>query len=152
MQNFMENINKNLQRYESTIKKLKKKVVHLARDLADQKGNTPVMNDIPYASTSVQQECAMKLEPPQETLKMETFSEKDSFYEEVEFEVSLTHLHVVLRFCLAITNLVNRSQSSGVDAAKIISSTYSCTRSNSLPSLRMNKVESVTSENFRIFE
>ncbi|GJU24333.1 reverse transcriptase domain-containing protein [Tanacetum coccineum] len=32
------------------------------------------MNDIPYASTSVQR--AMKLEPPQETPKTETFSEK----------------------------------------------------------------------------
>ncbi|GKC63705.1 hypothetical protein Tco_1096303, partial [Tanacetum coccineum] len=34
------------------------------------------------------------------------------------------------------------SQSSGVDAAKMISSTYICTRSSSLPSLRMNNVGS----------
>ncbi|GKB69300.1 reverse transcriptase domain-containing protein, partial [Tanacetum coccineum] len=73
MQNFMENTNKNLQRHESTIKKLEKKVVYLAHILADQKNNAPVMNDIPYALTSVQ--CAMKLEPPQETPKTETFSE-----------------------------------------------------------------------------
>ncbi|GJR95052.1 hypothetical protein Tco_0267226 [Tanacetum coccineum] len=37
----------------------------------NQKDNTPVMN-----STSVQQECIMKLEPPQEIPKLETFSEK----------------------------------------------------------------------------
>ncbi|GJY58849.1 retrovirus-related pol polyprotein from transposon TNT 1-94 [Tanacetum coccineum] len=72
--NFMENTNKNLQRHELTIKKLEKKVVHLAYILADQKNSAPVMNDIPYASTSVQ--CAMKLEPPQETPKTKTFSEK----------------------------------------------------------------------------
>ncbi|GKA49893.1 retrovirus-related pol polyprotein from transposon TNT 1-94 [Tanacetum coccineum] len=34
------------------------------------------MNDIPYALTSIQQECAMKLEPPPETPKTKTFSEK----------------------------------------------------------------------------
>ncbi|GKC34232.1 hypothetical protein Tco_1046616 [Tanacetum coccineum] len=32
------------------------------------------MNDIPYALTSIQ--CAMEFEPPQETPKTETFSEK----------------------------------------------------------------------------
>ncbi|GKA30025.1 DNA damage-inducible protein 1-like protein [Tanacetum coccineum] len=74
MQNFMENTNKNLQRHKPTIKKLEKKVVHLAHILVDQKNSSPVMNDIPYASTSRQ--CAMKLEPPQETPKTETFFEK----------------------------------------------------------------------------
>nr|GEX35622.1 hypothetical protein [Tanacetum cinerariifolium] len=73
----MENTNANLQKHESTIKELKKKIIHLAYVLVDQKGNIPVMNDIPHASTSVQQECAMKLEPPQETSKTETFSEKE---------------------------------------------------------------------------
>ncbi|GJS64772.1 putative ribonuclease H-like domain-containing protein, partial [Tanacetum coccineum] len=38
--------------------------------------------------------------------------------------------------------LANRSQSSGVDASKIISLTYTYTRSNSLPSLQMNIVGS----------
>ncbi|GJS29830.1 hypothetical protein Tco_0490450 [Tanacetum coccineum] len=68
MQNFIDNTNKNLQKQELTIKKLKKKGVHLARILANQKDNAPVMN-----STSVQQECTMKLEPPQDTPKLETF-------------------------------------------------------------------------------
>ncbi|GJS75680.1 retrovirus-related pol polyprotein from transposon TNT 1-94 [Tanacetum coccineum] len=71
MQNFIDNTNKNLKKQELTIKKLEKKVVHLARILANQKDNALVMN-----STSVQQECIMKLEPPQETPKLETFSEK----------------------------------------------------------------------------
>ncbi|GJY34108.1 hypothetical protein Tco_0418577 [Tanacetum coccineum] len=38
--------------------------------------------------------------------------------------------------------LANRSQSSGVDATKIISSTYTYPRSNSLPSLQISKVGS----------
>ncbi|GJS94435.1 hypothetical protein Tco_0801403 [Tanacetum coccineum] len=71
MQNFIENTNKNLQKQELTINKLEKKVVHLARILANQKDNTPVMN-----ITSIQQECTMKLEPPQETPKLETYSKK----------------------------------------------------------------------------
>ncbi|GJZ38333.1 hypothetical protein Tco_0584524 [Tanacetum coccineum] len=71
MQNFIDNTNKNLQKQELTIKKLEKKVFHLARILANQKDNAPVMN-----STFVQQECTMKLEPPQETPKLETFSKK----------------------------------------------------------------------------
>ncbi|GJR33531.1 retrovirus-related pol polyprotein from transposon TNT 1-94 [Tanacetum coccineum] len=73
MQKFIDNTNKNLQKQELTIKKLEKKVVHLARILANQKDNTPVMN-----STSVQQECTIKLEPPQETPKLENFSEKNT--------------------------------------------------------------------------
>ncbi|GKA35904.1 reverse transcriptase domain-containing protein [Tanacetum coccineum] len=71
MQNFIDNTNKNLQKQELTIKKLKKKVVYLACILANQKDNKPIMN-----STSIQQECIMKLEPPQETPKLETFSKK----------------------------------------------------------------------------
>ncbi|GKA58424.1 hypothetical protein Tco_0757612 [Tanacetum coccineum] len=39
--------------------------------------------------------------------------------------------------------LANRSQNSGVDAAKIMSSTYICTSSSSLPSLWMNRVGSI---------
>ncbi|GKB59789.1 hypothetical protein Tco_0915975, partial [Tanacetum coccineum] len=54
----------------------RKKVVHLAQVLADKKDSPSVMNDIPYASTSAQQECTVKLEPPYDTPKMETFSEK----------------------------------------------------------------------------
>ncbi|GJR31788.1 hypothetical protein Tco_1108020 [Tanacetum coccineum] len=38
--------------------------------------------------------------------------------------------------------LENRSQSLGVDAAKMISSTYMCTRSSSLSSMRINNVGS----------
>ncbi|GJZ50523.1 DNA damage-inducible protein 1-like protein [Tanacetum coccineum] len=80
MQDFIENTNKNLQRHELTIKKLLKKVVHLAHALADRKvkHNTSVMDGVPNVSTSVQQECVMKLEPPHETPtnKMETFTEK----------------------------------------------------------------------------
>ncbi|GKB50817.1 retrovirus-related pol polyprotein from transposon TNT 1-94 [Tanacetum coccineum] len=86
MQNFMENTNKNLKRHESTIKKLEKKVVHLAHVLADQKGNAPVMNDIPYASTSAQQECIVKLEPPQDTPKTETFSKKELASNKIQIE------------------------------------------------------------------
>nr|GEW47298.1 hypothetical protein [Tanacetum cinerariifolium] len=78
MQNFIESTNENLQRHELTIKKLEKKVVHLALALANRKGehNTAVMNDILHAS--VQQECKMKVESLQgtPTNKMETFSKK----------------------------------------------------------------------------
>ncbi|GJY96235.1 hypothetical protein Tco_0512596 [Tanacetum coccineum] len=80
IQNFMENTNKNLQRHELTIKKLEKKVFHLAYVLTDRKvkHNTSVMDGIPNASTSIQHECAMKEEPHHKTPinKMETFAEK----------------------------------------------------------------------------
>nr|GEU58298.1 retrovirus-related Pol polyprotein from transposon TNT 1-94 [Tanacetum cinerariifolium] len=77
----MENTNKNLKRYELAIKNIEKKVVHLAHALADQKvkHDTSVLNGIPNSSTSVRQECAMKLELPRETPinKVETFTKKE---------------------------------------------------------------------------